>query len=325
MKKILISGPELNGKGGVVTFVKALNQGLEGRYGLVYVTKNSLLKVLMSGLWRFDVVLINSNNLLALPILIARFFSIKKPKLIFIAHGEMGKELPVSFKKLLLIICQKIILFKSNKIIFVSNMFRSDFLKKHGMSLSDKSITIPNGIINVEKFNSKKKKGTVVYAGGDRDEKGVELIRQFILDRSLFFEGSMEFIFIGSMKNTTYKVSDNLTIRKVQAMDEHEFLKVLSGSEVFISPSKYETYGIALIQAHMLGCKVVTYSKAGALEYISSSSNLYIFENYNYTDFIKAFLNAYHADFIVNYDDHAYVSIDEMIGLYREVIESELL
>lgn len=297
MTKIIITGPEPHKTGGPSSFVRNLVSCLNGHYAIDYVTRKNTLLSLMRGFSTHKAILLNSNNLVPLPFLILHLLLQSKTKIIFIIHGQMGKELPFGLKKFLLNLCERLALWRADKIVLVSHMFKEDFLNGGRERYSAKCFVAPNGVeLNSSRLENKEisSRITFIYAGGRRKEKGIALIEQLLLDSRLLNMPNIRILILGTEHDAKI-IRQNTLIEERRWISETEFVKVLSGCDIFLSPSRYETYGIALLQAYLAGCKIVTYKKCGALEQITQKNNIFVFDTYSYESFwneIKRALNS---------------------------------
>lgn len=86
--------------------------------------------------------------------------------------------------------------------------------------------------------------------------------------------------------------TENFHVVEKPRMSHSALRDLLRSIDIFISPSKYETFGMALIEAYASGCKVVSFHRAGAIDHIKDKRNLYTFNNYNSESLIEELNNA---------------------------------
>lgn len=310
--KYLIVGSRLTENDGPGVFCKNLKENLEIGKEVTYASRTNFFKDVFFKQFDYDIVILNSNNLLPLFCLLRILFSMRKCNIYTIVHGEMGKELAWSIKKVLLLICQYWCLVKSKKLIFVSELFKNDFFKHRNVKYKSKALVIHNGVsqdLLNEVVVKNKSERVLIYAGGLRDEKGFNLIESFIKDYRFPTSDNFTIYLIG-MKREYICQQDNVKFVYCNKIKHSDFIALLNKAEILLSPSKYETFGIALLEAYCLKCKVVTYKLAGALELLSQKNNVYIFDDYNLDGFFKQI------DSVINND---YIEDDEQYGQYNWV------
>lgn len=87
-----------------------------------------------------------------------------------------------------------------------------------------------------------------------------------------------------------------LTINYLPWIDEENFEQQLKYADIFLSLSKYETFGIALTKAYLYGCKIVAFEKAGALEQISKYPQVFTFDKHNCNSLYESYSSALKLD-----------------------------
>lgn len=325
MEKILISGPKPQSAGGVSSFVDSLVTGLQKKFDITHIHTANIYSALKSTWKSTKVIILNSNNLLPLLLLILFLPRPNPPRIYFVVHGEMGKELKFSLKKLFLIGCQHVCLRSADKVIFVSNMLCNDYLAVHGTKYKRKSIVIHNGIdIDPERLRSfkAKKDGLIIYAGGNRDEKGISLIENLLNDKEFKPTRPLHLMLVGC-SDASYTI-EGITISTHKFMPRAEFIEALREAEIFLSPSKYETFGIALTEAYIFNCKVVTYEKNGALELLLPQDSIFTFNNYSYQSFVSALNLALNSSPPKSKSYSSNLSTNNMIERYAQQLNRDI-
>ena len=325
MKSVLISGPPPDMQGGPAAFVRTLTRILRPHYAITNSTRENLAATLLHSFSGYSAIILNSSNLFPLLILTKNLLSRNAAKTLLIMHGEMGKELPYGIKKLLLRMAQKIYLRKADHIVFLSRMFMNDFLESNGEIFRKKSVVIPYGIEPIAasgKINTPSLYINMVYVGGRRSEKGRELIDEFLADQTLPTDAQIQLTILRATENADYRASEKVFVSERKTLPEQDFLAVLAQADIYLSASKYETFGIALLQAYFSGCKLVAFEKAGALENLTDRRNIYVFTKHNYQDFRNALCRAIASPTypLPNLETGVF-SLERMAERYCELIE----
>lgn len=287
MQHILVIGPERNQNNGPSVFSKNLTHEIEKQHiKVTYISKENFKKHIFKTFEQYDSILINSTSLL--PLFYAPHIKLYKKsnrKILFILHGEMGKEVANKIKKNLLQCLQSFLIRQSTYIVFVSSMFKQDFFSSYTKHIhyKKKSIVIPNGIDDLVKNNETFKRPVkpaidVIYVGGTRLEKGYDLMQSF-LERPFDFKDTRVNIHLVGITNTSHATQlKNTTIHYYPKLNHSEVINRYSKCDIFLSTSLYETYGIAIQEAYSRGCKIVTYKKAGVLELIEKDETVFRYD-----------------------------------------------
>ncbi|MNC22029.1 Glycosyltransferase Gtf1 [compost metagenome] len=280
-------GPDKNQNNGPAIFAKNLVQELEKTdTEITYISKSNFASQLFRTFNKYDSIIINSNNLLPM-IFCAQIFLYKntKRKMLFVLHGEMGKEVTTPIKKMLLQLLQSFLLTHCSQIVFVSKMFKEDFLRNliNDQPIRKKSIVIPNGVDESVKNKpvtdrTKKSDIDIIYLGGERLEKGYALIQKFLHHPFECKNKKINLHLIGVAPTETQKAQNNITVYFHQKLTHQEIINKFNNCDIIISTSLYETYGIAILEAYSRGCKVVTYKKAGVLGLIAEDKTVFQYQ-----------------------------------------------
>lgn len=314
-------------QGGPASFVRALSRILSPHYAISISTRSNLSDTLRSNLSNYGAIILNSSNFFPLLLLAKHLIIQSAAKTILIMHGEMGKELPYGFKKLVLFLANKIFLRKVDHIVFLSRMFMEDFIEKHGEIYRRKCVVIPFGIDPLpacEKPRTGWQHIKVVYVGGGRTEKGRDLVDELLADQTLRLDTPIALTILRAAEDKDYRTGDKISVSERKTLPERDFLSTLAETDIYLSVSRYETFGIALLQAYFSGCKLVAFEKAGALENLTDQRNIYKFSNHNYQDFRSAFCRAV-ASNSCGRPDMALdtFSFQRMAERYRELIDEK--
>ncbi len=321
MKRIVITG-YVDRRDGPSAFIKCLSDGLSCNYEICHIG-SSLNFSDVAELVHSEVFLFNSNNLV--PILIFPLKLIfRRRRFISVFHGRMGLNMKPSLKKILLQISEWGMLHLSDAIVFVSNMQRDDFFEDNLSKFKCKSHVIYNGLDLklLELSRGLNKEKIIVYAGGENEKKGRSLL-DFIIDRiSVRPELSgYTLILLGMSTECSYRVG-NLLVDSRRKISHQDALDYYARSEIFVSLSEYETFGIACLEAYYLENKVVCYKSCGFLE-ITGSENIYVSQQYSAECLAEKVFESVISPFVKTTIDNDKVSTGSMIHRYEKLIESK--
>lgn len=189
------------------------------------------------------------------------------------------------------------ILSNANKIIFLSPSYRDALFKKYipiglKQSLLGKSFVVPNGInkywhenVNL-KISAPQENVKLLYVGDFSKNKNIQTtIKSLRLLRERF--DSVEFTIVGGGGNFNNEINklcmedaDIKIIDRTSSLDK--LREVYGGADIYVMPSKYETFGLAYIEAMSQGLPVIYslgqgidgYFKEGTVGYGVVSGNI---------------------------------------------------
>ncbi len=153
----------------------------------------------------------------------------------------------------------------ASKIIFISEPYKEfciDKYIKNKDEIKSKSIVIPNGINSIFLNNSKIKQRkddciNLIYVG--EISKNKNLVTTIKSCKILMQNGyKVKFVVIGKIKDQDIKLQlDESFIEYHEAMDQTKLLDFYSGSDIFVMPSQYETFGLVYAEAMTQGLPVI--------------------------------------------------------------------
>ena len=212
----------------------------------------------------------------------------------------------------------------SDAVVFVSNMQRSDFLADKFSLFNYKSHVIYNGLdLNKLDFNRElEKEKIIVYAGGENEIKGRALLDYIIESISLRPELSgYTLILLGMRTECSYRIG-NLLVDSKKKISHQDALDYYARSEIFVSLSEYETFGIACLEAYYLGNKIVCYKSCGFLE-VTDAKNIYVSNEYLAEYLAEKVIESVISPFLETTVDKDKLSTGSMIHRYEELIENK--
>jgi glycosyltransferase involved in cell wall biosynthesis len=160
---------------------------------------------------------------------------------------------------------------KYDKIIAVSPIIEK-LLARYGAP-KEKLVTIPPGIWT-ENFKSKEKKNFVMYSGRFCIDKNTKML----LKASERFKAKLVMTGGGGAFDQDFHTENykNVDCRGYVKRELHHGL--LGSAKVFVLPSRYETFGIAALEAMASGAAVVLSKNAGISEYLEDGKHALMIE-----------------------------------------------
>jgi len=268
--KILIIGPSVDNQIplGPITVARNLLNQLNEKYEIDYISKENLTikSYLKTFHTNYTSILIHSWNLFPFLFL---FLFLFKSKIIFILHGEMGLELGNGIKKKMLIILERILINYSNKVVIVSKLFKKVIINKYKKVPQNKFIVIKNGIDYkrvefIKKRNENKTR--VIFPGGKREIKGyfflMSALKEISVKKEIFL------YIIGNDKLKKYKLGKNIFIIELPFQTQSKYFNILEKCDIFILPSKFDTFGISVLEAMQVNLKIIISDMVGIKDYV---------------------------------------------------------
>ncbi len=142
-------------------------------------------------------------------------------------------------------------------------------ISEHDYSLFPKSwlgrmhskVSILAGGVDFEKFSSVKKKikpGELVYLGRVAHNKGIDLLLITLsripdVDYQLYILGSGEKRYLASMQDLARELKINSRVHWLGFLNDEEIIKELSKAQFLVFPSRYEGFGLALLEGMATG------------------------------------------------------------------------
>jgi glycosyltransferase involved in cell wall biosynthesis len=191
----------------------------------------------------------------------------------------------------------KIIMNSASSIVFLSPAYRKKFLSKNLSVFKRKSLYIPNGI-NENWFKPNiniiaNKKIRLLYVGDFSKNKNVKILIEFINSLKKIMDCSLTLVGGGgnneaSIHSLLKKIND-IDIRYVGRVScESELQKIYQQHDILVLISRYETFGVVLIEALSQGLPII-YTKGQALDgYFVNSDFALACRHNSYEDFEKS-------------------------------------
>lgn len=239
-----------------------------------------LLRI-MSFILKFkpDIIHIITFERFAILAYLAKIFL--KAKIIYNVHGAAVYE-NKNFKNISFSLafkdsfCEKIFFSKSDKLLFLSQ-FQLKIAQQFYKIESDKIKFVNNGVD--EEFHTQENimvnDITSLVFIGDSDRKDKDF--NFLYSVLPMINTVCNLYFIGNYNSEKYSDKvNNVNIIRADIMSKTELVNFLSGKDIFISSSFYDTFSIAAAECMSLGLVPIVTDNTGISELISNGENGFI-------------------------------------------------
>ncbi|WP_300279339.1 glycosyltransferase family 4 protein [Peptacetobacter sp.] len=193
-------------------------------------------------------------------------------------------DVKVFFKKMIMLRKLGVDIMKNAKyIIFISPYYKDNVIKEYipleyRQEIKEKSIVIPNGIdkywfenINMKTREFKDKKINLIYAGRLEKVKNIDMIVNVVEELiKRGYDIKLDMIGKGKEENKIKKLSEGKfknIINLYDYMPKEELIKFYRKNDIFIMPSKRETFGLVYIEAITQGLPVIYTKNEGIYGY----------------------------------------------------------
>jgi glycosyltransferase involved in cell wall biosynthesis len=174
-------------------------------------------------------------------------------------------------------------------VICLSGQMR-EFLLSQGVKAKNISI-IPNGVENeyfaerIERAPSKKT--TLINVATYTHIKGQDLL----IAALPFVKKPLDVLFVGPREDMTHKleqlIGNDKSIQLLGPKNKEELVKLYSEADIFVLPSRYEPFGIVVLEAMAMGLPVVVTKHGGTTEFVKEPFGK-IADPFNPRQFAKA-------------------------------------
>lgn len=134
-------------------------------------------------------------------------------------------------------------------------------------------------------FNNEAKKKTLLFVGRITRLKGVDFIERIMNERAFDFE----LIMVGTPDQDSLPILQKLTetksIKFLGQLTKPELIEVYAKADIFISPTKVDTWNYTIVEALLCGLTVVTSDASGSVKSIPKSDCLLVYKSTSYEDF----------------------------------------
>ncbi|PKP50207.1 MAG: hypothetical protein CVT95_02775 [Bacteroidetes bacterium HGW-Bacteroidetes-12] len=172
----------------------------------------------------------------------------------------------------------KKIMEKADMVLTVSNHLKNEIEANH---IYPKRMEVTYNPVNTELFQLKKNKlfKNIVFAGRlDENKGGLRAIKAF----HVFYKTNPDWTFtlcgdgreMNAIKQyvATHKMESAIAIKGM--LKEEEVAAIFQASDVFISPTQFESFGMAIAEAMACGLPVITTNKTAPKEYVTKNNGV---------------------------------------------------
>ena len=216
----------------------------------------------------------------------------EKDHLVITCHGtEIGLfNLERNYLSLVNLINSKLekdIFRKSKIVIAVSDYIKKEIMNYYNLQ-SNKIITIHNGIDldefnNIRKIGLKDKLGVsniIIFLGGFSKRKGIHILTKALAeikekDWVLIIIGSGDLRSKKEINNLSYFLNIKNKILNFSSVSRELLKSILFEADIFVHPSLYEPFGIAILEAMVMG-KAVIASRIGGIPEMLANAGILI-------------------------------------------------
>jgi glycosyltransferase involved in cell wall biosynthesis len=198
----------------------------------------------------------------------------------------------------------EIIAFITRKSVFIAvSDFHLKLFKKHLKILHPKSylLTIKNSVKVLKTKTNKKNNKKIVFAGTLKHIKGIDLLIKAFIDGRFAQDGfTLEIYgpntYIGNISfwekliNTIKNLDKHIDAGWISyngPLKQDLLHRAFQESYACVFPSRYESFGLVVVEAMALGCLVLYSDQGAASEFISHGVNGFLFKNGDFEDLIK--------------------------------------
>lgn len=237
---------------------------------------------------RCDVLLISALS--KFHIKAAKIAKKMNKKVVYLMHGYNKVEYElneVPIEKRILRETEDNMLKIADKIICVSERFR-EYMKKERKDIANKFEFVNNGIeikdmeIAIERKNDKV--FTIISVGGGMKIKNNLTVCEAI---SKIKNIKIKFIVIGNLSKDGEKIKKYNFVEYYESLSHEEVLKKMSQSDLYIQNSYFETFGLAVVEAISMGCKILISKNVGGLSVLDNVKDNNIIQNNEDVEEIK--------------------------------------
>lgn len=230
---------------------------------------------------KYDIINIhNPSSFFVIPLVLKKL-KIINSKIIFVSHGlvpiENENQMYNYPKRYFLY--QRICIFWSDHVIAVSNHLKSSIIKEYKIKESKISV-VHNGV--EDRFFTERKKITdasyILFVGTITKIKGLD----FLLD-SLQKIDNYHLVLVGAktpylkeLKNKYSNLFDSKKVMYIGEIDTETLLLAYSNAKFLVLLSRYDSYGMVVLEAMAAGKPVVVSENVGSKEIIESGKEGFV-------------------------------------------------
>lgn len=299
--KVLVIGTDKDGKGGIATVIKQMSNimmpfnyvcnhkficGIKKIYIIVVAVLRTLYSLLLGGI---KIVHIHSASyhsffVSSIFIMIGRMFS---AKIILHMHGGKFFEFYMRNKRFVSYMCYKV-----DCLVGVSRHFTEQF---EAYGLNKNVVLLHNPIIIPEaqylsNIGSREKK-TVTFMGAIDYNKGIFDVLYLIIKDRDYFENKINLYIAGvgeheKLKRIICTHGLGSFVHYLGWIGEQQKQDILSATDIYIQPSRFESLGISIIEAMSYGVPAIASNAGGIPDIIDNGINGLLFTSGDFEAFI---------------------------------------
>ena len=212
----------------------------------------------------------------------AKFAKKRNKKVVYLMHGYNKVEYELNGipnDKRILRDVEEEMLKIADKIVCVSEKF-CQYMKSERSELADKFEYVNSGIEVLENpVKGKKEKSdifTIISVGGGKKNKNNLAVCEAIKGIK---DIKIKFIVIGELGIDGEKIKEYNFVEYYEFLPHEEVLNKMKQSDLYVQNSYFETFGLAIIEAIEMGCKILISKEIGALSIIDNIEKDMIIQN----------------------------------------------
>lgn len=198
---------------------------------------------------------------------------------VYVVHDCMNEFFASKLKSIYIRFLNRMCLRRATGIIYVSKCTKIDYESIYPKSKSISSIIIPNPLFsNITKKNNFSHNNFLLYIGNRK-----VIYKNFSLSIKIAKELGIELRIIGGGKLTRKELSllnlTNVHYYYMGYVTDEIIEKNYFNATALIYPSRYEGFGLPIIEAQAFGCPVITCANSKGVNETSSNSTIEIDQN----------------------------------------------
>lgn len=210
--------------------------------------------------------------------------------------------------------CIKSYFLKIPQSIFITGEASKEYLKNYGQNfktifypissfdIKDYTLAKVNRRFYIDSFDVSSVK-TILYVGRITYLKGIDFMNRLIQEPELEFQ----LLIVGTPDEDSILIlNDMIQTQRVSylgQLSKYDLIKVYTEADVFISPTRVDTWNYTILEALLCGLRVVTSDASGAATSIPPSDCLIIYKSDVYEDFLIKVKTALSKDHSSHCDD----------------------
>ncbi len=176
----------------------------------------------------------------------------------------------------------------ANVLIAVSNAVKEDAALAYGVPVG-KMVVIPNGVDArifkprkpktelFEKYGIPEDKHVILYVGRNEPAKGSDrlpkIIKSVLMKRKdVFFLNILPFLHKNGLTRLSKRFPENINIIR-KPVQQNDLSELYNSADVYLQPSRYESFGLSVLEAMATGKAVIASPVGGISELVTNGEN----------------------------------------------------